>query len=695
MKKLFFTLFIFSALHSFSQNPLVKMWDYTFGGDSTDGLNAWLPQPSRDYLQQTKDHGYIVGGYSISKVNGDKTQPTFNSSYDYWIVKTDSLGIKQWDKDFGGSARDELDAMKQTADGGYILGGSSLSDVSGNKTQPRWGDYDFWIVKVDSSGSIQWDKDFGGDMQDAFYSIQQTKDKGYILGGHSLSGISGDKTEPSRGGRDYWILKTDSLGNKQWDKRFGGSSNDELHSVLQTVDGGYILAGNSVSGISGDKTQASWGGTDYWVVKIDSVGNKQWDKRYGGDDEDLCWSIALTNDGEYILGGNSHSGISGDKTMPTHGGSYDYWIIKIDSLGTMQWDRDFWGTSNEDEFGNISQTIDGGYLFCGTSYSPISGDKTESNLAAEQSWIVKTDSNGYMDWDKTLLNGYNETCYALQNNEGCYVFANYNNGGIAGDKSHPCLGSTDYWIIKFCDGNTLPPIIAYTADQNLCPGTCTNFTNLTINAVSYRWNFPGATPDTSTATNPTNICYANSGSYDVQLIATNANGSDTLLLSNYITVYPAPAPQGISQSGDTLFANAGANSYQWYFNTTLISGATNYFYVAPSSGDYNVVCTDANGCEVEAAIFSVVAYAQSAVGNGQFAIYPNPVVGKFTILNLQFPMGASVEITIYNLLGVAVQSEIKNPKSEMSVDVSFLEKGIYFLKVNDGEREQVNKLVVE
>ncbi len=251
----------------------------------------------------------------------------------------------------------------------------------------------------------------------------------------------------------------------------------------------------------------------------------------------------------------------------------------------------------------------------------------------------------------------------------------------------------------------IPPQASFISLTPICPGTCATFSNLSTNATTYQWNFAGATPSTSTDTNPTNICYNTPGGYDVQLIATNANGSDTLLLSNYIIVYPYPPPQGISQNGDTLYANAGAVSYQWYYNSTLITGATNYFYVAQASGDYNVVATDGNGCEVEAAIFNVIAGIQSAIGNGQFAIYPNPVIDKCTIHDLQFTMGTAVEISIWNVVGEKVyESEIKNQKSfgrhglaekdgEIQLDVTFLERGIYFLKVETGEKVFQRKLV--
>ncbi len=226
----------------------------------------------------------------------------------------------------------------------------------------------------------------------------------------------------------------------------------------------------------------------------------------------------------------------------------------------------------------------------------------------------------------------------------------------------------------------------FSSNTILCPGTCASFTNNSVNATSYQWFFPGAIPDTSTATNPTNICYASSGSYNVQLIATNTNGSDTLLLSNYITVYPAPAPQAIAQSGDTLFANAGAATYQWFFNSALISGATNYFYVAPSSGDYNVVCTDSNGCEVEAAVFNVIAASPTQPPQrGGVEIHPNPVADKLVVSSSELEE-REVDISIYSILGEKVLAV--SPLSQRrgvggEADVSALPSGMYYLEVTD------------
>jgi hypothetical protein len=220
------------------------------------------------------------------------------------------------------------------------------------------------------------------------------------------------------------------------------------------TDGGYILGGWSESGISGNKTQSNWANSpDYWILKIDSLGNKLWDKDFGGINYETLASLEQTLDGGYILAGYSNSGISGDKTE-ANVGLYDYWIIKTDSLGNKQWDKDYGGTDNDDiYYGILSRCNDGGYLISGTSYSNIGGDKTENNLGAKQTWIVKIDSLGNKQWDKTIFTSApDENGYAIQTKDGCFAFANYTYAGIGGYKTQPSWnGSSDYWIIKFCD----------------------------------------------------------------------------------------------------------------------------------------------------------------------------------------------------------------------------------------------------
>lgn len=139
--------------------------------------------------------------------------------------------IQQWDKTFGGNLSDYLYCIRQTTDGGFILGGYSISDSGGDKTEDSRGSYDYWVLKIDANGIKQWDKTFGGNNIDILQSLQQTTDGGYILGGYSSSDSSGDKSEDSKGSDDFWIVKIDANGIKEWDKTFGGSKSDRMSSL--------------------------------------------------------------------------------------------------------------------------------------------------------------------------------------------------------------------------------------------------------------------------------------------------------------------------------------------------------------------------------------------------------------------------------------------------------------------------------
>jgi hypothetical protein len=240
------------------------------------------------------------------------------------------------------------------------------------------------------------------------------------------------------------------------------------------------------------------------------------------------------------------------------------------------------------------------------------------------------------------------------------------------------------WVMAYGFSN-LQPTAIFNSPNHICPGTCTEFTNLSFNATSFVWSFPGANPSVSVDVNPTGICYSSPGQYDVQLIAINANGSDTLLLHNYITVFPAPPAQGILQNGDTLFANPGAVLYQWYFNGNIINGASSYFYVAPQSGNYSVVATDENGCEVEAVINNVIASSQLVTGNSQLVIFPNPVNDILEIRNLN--LVSKVSIALYNTLGKAVPLPTAHCQLQIcSLDVSLLPSGVYILEIISGDK---------
>ena len=238
-----------------------------------------------------------------------------------------------------------------------------------------------------------------------------------------------------------------------------------------------------------------------------------------------------------------------------------------------------------------------------------------------------------------------------------------------------------------CGGCVMPPVAIFSAPNHVCPGSCVSMQNNSLNASTYLWSFQGAIPSTSTDENPTNICYTTPGVFQISLIATNSNTSDTLTLNNYITVFPFPQQQGILQNGDTLFANQGSATYQWYYNGNSIQGATDYYYVALQSGDYNVITTDANGCEAEAASFNVLASINESVASEESWIVPNPFTEKIRVM-------LTGKLSMFDNIGQKIfEKEIKD--THQSIDLSSFSKGIYFLQIESkGKilREKIEKL---
>lgn len=356
-----------------------KVWDKTFGGNDWDVLNSQVT---------TDDGGYLLCGTSNSGATGDKSQATQGNA-DFWIVKIDENGSKLWDKRFGGTNYDYLMSVIATNDGGYLLGGWSNSNNNGDKTQISYGgSYDYWVIKIDINGNKLWDKRFGGTDNEFLLCMKKTNDGNFLLGGIAYSGIGGDKTQTSRGYEDYWILKIDGNGNKIWDKTFGGTFSDIMTSIVPISDGGFLLGGTSNSGSSGDKTQSSQGNEDFWIVRIDEFGNKIWDLRYGGAGVDIFEKVITIADNGFLLTGYSNSGMEGDKTQISRGGN-DCWIVKIDANGNKNWDKRFGGNQN-DYLHDAIITDNGDFILGGTSDSGANGDKTQAAIFGKiDYWLVK------------------------------------------------------------------------------------------------------------------------------------------------------------------------------------------------------------------------------------------------------------------------------------------------------------------
>jgi predicted secreted protein len=364
----------------------VLTWDRTYGGSGYDQANSII---------QTADGGYAVAGVTESKGAGGE---------DFWVIKLDKQGNIVWDRTYGGSEDDFLWSILQTNDGGYAVAGWTNSKGAGGE--------DFWVIKLDKQGNIVWDRTYGGSEDDFLWSILQTNDGGYAVAGNTAS--------KGAGGEDFWVIKLDKQGNIVWDRTYGGSSYDIVNSLIQTTDGGYAIAGDTASKGAGK--------VDTWVIKLDKQGNIVWDRTYGGSEDDFLWSLIQTIDGGYAGAGVTESKGAGGEDLwvikldkqgnivwdRTYGGSQDdftnaliqtidggyagagvteskgaggedFWVIKLDKQGNIVWDRTYGGRGNDRAYSMI-QTTDGGYA--------IAGDTASKGAGGSDVWIIKLDEKG-------------------------------------------------------------------------------------------------------------------------------------------------------------------------------------------------------------------------------------------------------------------------------------------------------------
>jgi hypothetical protein len=426
MKKILFTIIGLIWMHMLiAQAPEIQ-WERNFGGDETENFTG---------LGESPDGYFYFAGTSTSPASGDRTQAR-RGSYDFWIVKTDADGNIIWNKAVGGGGATRMNSMTVTADGGIILAGNTDAGANYEKSEPNRGpigSVDIWVIKLDNKGNKVWDKTLGGTDSDAPFAIAETPDGGCIVAGESSSPKSGDKSEENYGKRDAWAIKLNNLGVKEWDKVYGGSEGDVFYSVVNTNDGGFLFGGASVSGISGNKTEASRGGADCWLVKTDANGNIEWDKTYGGDKTDNVYSIKQLESGEYIIGAYSESEISGDKTMKSKGFG-DLWLLKLNNSGSIIWQRGIGGSSS-DFLAKIDKTKDGGIVIGMSTNSTISGDKTIPNFGGGNDyWIVKVDSEGSILWQDSYGDVSNDDLFdAMSTSDGGYLMGGFSNKWRKGD----------------------------------------------------------------------------------------------------------------------------------------------------------------------------------------------------------------------------------------------------------------------
>jgi hypothetical protein len=298
-------------------------------------------------------------------------------------------------KNYGGSKNDVANAVVKTLDGGAVVLGYTQS-INGNITDKTTENFDFWVLKLDAESNIQWSKTFGGTNDDRGNDIIQTNDGGYAVLGYSTS--SDQDVSENAGSQDFWMIKLNANGSISWSKTFGYTGADFGTTLLQTADNSYLITGVlDVTASGGQGNSQRHAGGDIWAIKLSENGELQWSKYFGGSFTDTPFGVVETEDHNFIIAGSSDSG---DVDISNNNGSYDFWVLKIASNGSLLWERSF-GGSEIDEGRAITTTNDGNFIIVGDTRSADKG--VSNNNGAADVWIIKMNTDGNLIWEKCAI----------------------------------------------------------------------------------------------------------------------------------------------------------------------------------------------------------------------------------------------------------------------------------------------------
>lgn len=621
----------------FSQNPEIMFQKSINGGFDNYGKT----------ISTTVDGGYIIAGDIYRE----------NDTVDYIVSRVDASNELRWSRTYGGSGHEIPSKIISTSDSGFLLVGysnSSDGDVSENK---GWDDS--WILKLDALGNIQWERSFGGTSRDLGNNILPTNDQGYLIAATSKS-TDGDVSS-NHGGTDFWLLKINAEGSIEWEQNYGGSEDETFSDLKQINDTSYLLLGSSKSsdGDVGD----NYGGKDFWLVKINSAGNLFWEKNYGGSDSDNGAAIALKSNGGFVLGGSSKSS-DGDVSKDL--GLDDYWILSCNSAGNIQWQRSYGGTKN-DVLKELKQMEDG-YLLTGYSFSY--DINVTDNHGSSDMWVVKTYSNGQINWTRSLGGSEADGANAMAfSSDFGYLIAGYteSNDGDVEESS----GNIDMWVIKLCESFDIQQYFA------ICTG----------DSLLWEGNY-----------------YFEDGSSD-QKSFTSHCGKDSLR-SMHLEVMEYP--ENFSINGDTVVMAFTSAYYTIPFNEavayefilengeitdSLVGDKFRVLWGTYGTGTIKAIAKNAAGCATDTAFLSVRLAGLSIEENNihPIKIYPNPLHEQ--LLHIE---GSEIEkVEIFDITGKLLHSELYLPNtSQLSINLKQQAKGSYFLKIRTKQTSFVQRLII-
>jgi len=599
---------LFFASNAIAVEPGDTLWTRTYGGTGSEqGFS----------VQQTQDGGYIITGYAM-----------INWNYDVYLIKTDAQGDTTWTRRFGGTSVEQGNSVQQTSDGGYIIAGYTTSYGAGS--------WDAYLIKTDALGDTLWTQTYGGSSLDWAFSVQQTQDGGYI--------ITGSTQSYGAGSHDVWLIKTDQSGNQEWSRTFGGSAYDHGNSVQQTIDGGYIIAGVTLS--------YGAGSYDFWLIKTDASGAEEWNCTFGGTEDDQGNSVQQTADGGYIIVGHTTSYGAGD---------YDVYLVKTDGSGTEEWSQAY-GGSYMDIGEGVQQTSDGGYI--------LTGETKSYGAGSYDVYLVKTDASGTEEWSQAYGGGDDDKGYCIQQaTDGGYI--------TAGSTRSFGAGSADVWVLKIEGEAPLPdvsieivpdspPVIVPQGGSFGFSGTLTNNTDQ-----------PRVIDAGTMAVGPEKNVYGpfkkfrdlELAPYETHMAHFDQQVNDRAPLGVYTYIaYCGDYPSTVIDSSffhveviQAQFTKAGEDG--WVLTGSFLQG-------------------DLTELPIEFAL----------LGN-----YPNPFNAS-TMIEYQLPEASDVKLEVYNLIGEKVATLVNGAEEAgyktVIWDASEVSSGLYFYRLTCGDFSEAKMMML-
>ena len=565
--------------------------------------------------------------------------------------------------------------------------------IAGRTMSYGAGSSDVYLIKTNANGDSLWTRTFGGSSSDEGYSVQQTIDGGYIIAGRTMS--------YGAGGSDVYLIRTDASGSEEWSQTFGGSSGDYGYSVQQTTDGGYIITGRTES--------YGTGSSDVYLIKTDANGNESWTQTFGGSGYDRGYSVQQTTDGGYIVAGHTYS----------YGtGSADVYLIKTDTNGNESWSQTFGEISYERGY-SVQQTTDGGYIIAGYTYSYGAG--------YSDVYLIKTDADGDTLWTQTFGGSSNDVGESIQQTtDGGYIVAGYTESYGAGDIDVYLIktnaSGSEEWTQTF-GGSSADEGYSIQQTQDggyIIAGKTTSFGAGGLDVYLIRLAGDGTTNDvtiTLTPAAPPIIIPEAGGSFDFNIAIENVSSQaqtfdiwTQIECPNTSTVetinYPNfTLPAGGNPDRDrtqNVPANAPGGEYIYYGYVGVypweVWNMDSFTFEKEGTTDGFIGEASDWTCSGEA--FESDDLSEADVSPYSFALtppYPNPFNPQAT-LEYRLDRNGYVSLIVYDVNGREAASIVDGFRNAGSYKVEFdgssLPSGIYFARLTSNGQHQTQKLVL-